>query len=672
VTHKWLEDCFVEWRNLTPAQKKYLDYAAGVNYGTILGDRGVGRVGLEEDPELLPEIMEKPAPRQNHPSNQKPGEVEQPVGKTGTGEGGNGTATSMREALEVDEVEDVLHINGDPHGKRGDDRKVPPLSPTKFGPPHGMKKTPMKPTEATEHPSATPKSGNSVSRGPVKATGAARRSLSNSPSPPEDDSKLPAATPVKAMAAMKVGPPVKSKPKSKPISSTKPTTQRDNKAVAVTALAKDPKAGPPQRDEEHSASDTYPTKSRTASKPKPGIARTHMVSGSDQESTDHMRDKKRVKGKNPVMQVDTDDQSDWDVFMPSSKQKPKPTVYKSRARIAARLYAGSEEEDGDLSGADETPLRTKIKPGPKANKVKATSRAEARTVAFTSESGSDEEVTVLPLKKGARTTGAVKKSTPRAAPQPSPHRLVSVDLPDPRAILESTLGRNSFGPVTPASRRIVKPPKRESPVHVSTYEASHSSPRRGRPSAKSGATPRSPTPSPRRSPRHPPIGSTPTARKTIPASTSAIPSSVQRTPSRRTAAAAATQKLRDEVMPDVVNFENERKRDTKGRPGRRRKSTQSSVNDDDEEEEEESDVEVRGRKKRKIANDDDDESRDDRGATINRFRVDDSDAPARRFVTNVKTSKRPADPRPDKRNAQDGARKRARRERSASARRYAS
>ncbi|KAF8512308.1 BRCT domain-containing protein, partial [Hysterangium stoloniferum] len=47
VNHKWLEDCFIEWRNLTPAQKKYLDYSANMDYGTIVGERGVGHVGLD-------------------------------------------------------------------------------------------------------------------------------------------------------------------------------------------------------------------------------------------------------------------------------------------------------------------------------------------------------------------------------------------------------------------------------------------------------------------------------------------------------------------------------------------------------------------------------------------------------------------------------------------------
>ena len=35
VTHVWLEDCFIEWRNLTPAQKKYVNYVPGVNYRTV-------------------------------------------------------------------------------------------------------------------------------------------------------------------------------------------------------------------------------------------------------------------------------------------------------------------------------------------------------------------------------------------------------------------------------------------------------------------------------------------------------------------------------------------------------------------------------------------------------------------------------------------------------------
>ncbi|KIJ22847.1 hypothetical protein M422DRAFT_97553, partial [Sphaerobolus stellatus SS14] len=42
VTHRWLEDCFVEWRNLTPAQQKYIDYADGINYSVLVGTRGVG------------------------------------------------------------------------------------------------------------------------------------------------------------------------------------------------------------------------------------------------------------------------------------------------------------------------------------------------------------------------------------------------------------------------------------------------------------------------------------------------------------------------------------------------------------------------------------------------------------------------------------------------------
>ncbi|KAF8519164.1 BRCT domain-containing protein [Gautieria morchelliformis] len=144
VTHKWLEDCFVEWRNLTPAQKKYLDYAAGVNYGTILGDRGVGRVGLEEDPELsLPEITKEPALQPNHPNDEKP-------------------TPTKAEAIEATE-----HASA-----------------------------------------ATPKSRNSGADTPARAPGAAgRRSLIKSPSPPEGgpDAKVPAATGAARRSLIKLG-----------------------------------------------------------------------------------------------------------------------------------------------------------------------------------------------------------------------------------------------------------------------------------------------------------------------------------------------------------------------------------------------------------------------------------------------------------------------------------
>ncbi|OBZ79401.1 BRCT-containing protein 1 [Grifola frondosa] len=47
VNHTWLEDCFVQWHSVTPARDKYIVFPPGVDFSTLLAERGVGRVGWE-------------------------------------------------------------------------------------------------------------------------------------------------------------------------------------------------------------------------------------------------------------------------------------------------------------------------------------------------------------------------------------------------------------------------------------------------------------------------------------------------------------------------------------------------------------------------------------------------------------------------------------------------
>ncbi|KAJ7132847.1 hypothetical protein C8R43DRAFT_652591 [Mycena crocata] len=42
VNHVWLEDCFLNWKSMTPALQKYISYPAGVDFAQILGEQGVG------------------------------------------------------------------------------------------------------------------------------------------------------------------------------------------------------------------------------------------------------------------------------------------------------------------------------------------------------------------------------------------------------------------------------------------------------------------------------------------------------------------------------------------------------------------------------------------------------------------------------------------------------
>ncbi|KLO16256.1 hypothetical protein SCHPADRAFT_901651 [Schizopora paradoxa] len=47
VNHTWLEDCFVAWRALTPAQEKYITFPQGLSFAKLVAQRGVGRIGFD-------------------------------------------------------------------------------------------------------------------------------------------------------------------------------------------------------------------------------------------------------------------------------------------------------------------------------------------------------------------------------------------------------------------------------------------------------------------------------------------------------------------------------------------------------------------------------------------------------------------------------------------------
>ena len=644
VTHKWLEDCFVEWRNLTPAQKKYLDYAPGVNYGTVLGDRGVGRIGLEEDMESLPETKAELAPTTNQTRQPKPAEGNKPEKGNATTEGLDGIPASIREALEVEEVEDALQTGGVPHEDRSA-RKGPSVTPKKLGPPRGVK-TPMKEHPADDLPSAKSRSQrNPISVAPVQTKDtdvllsiaapeiSGRGSTSK---PPQVDLDVESA-PVEA--PMKIGPPVKPKSKPKATSTTLPNELDDGddgSGVEVPLPEVNTKS---HREKESAALETMRvTKSTSKPNPKSNLARTRLVSdhGSDQESTNEVENEKPIS-KARTIQMKTNDDINEDVFTPQAKQKSKPIVYKSRNHVEKPIHdqegeCASHTDGGRLIGDPEL--------GSKQDK--ATLKAKVKQASPTSGSESDEIKLHVP-KKFTRTHNLLISGNGEAALQPSPNRIVSVDLPDPRSLLAAAC--RSFPEFTPRSRpgsRAKKPRDLTSPIHIIAKDASVSSPRRGRPSINRNSTSQSPPPSPRRSQRRLQSSSIAAAQKVgTGLSDLSSPPSHQRVSSNRLAAVAATQKLRDKVMPDVVNFENERKRGMKGGLGRKRKGVLLTSSSDSEKAEED-DFDNKSPKKRKIA-DHDDNNRKGKSKALARSVPEDSDAPPSRFVTNTKSSKRLAD-----------------------------
>ncbi|KAJ7901920.1 hypothetical protein B0H14DRAFT_3723932 [Mycena olivaceomarginata] len=66
VNHVWLEDCFVDWRDITPAVPKYIDFPPNLDFAPMLGERGV-RLNLEnlaneEEEDLVARERAEPPP----------------------------------------------------------------------------------------------------------------------------------------------------------------------------------------------------------------------------------------------------------------------------------------------------------------------------------------------------------------------------------------------------------------------------------------------------------------------------------------------------------------------------------------------------------------------------------------------------------------------------------
>ena len=51
VNHTWLEDCFVNWRNLSVGHEKYVRFSPACDCSGFLGDKGIGRKVILDDAE---------------------------------------------------------------------------------------------------------------------------------------------------------------------------------------------------------------------------------------------------------------------------------------------------------------------------------------------------------------------------------------------------------------------------------------------------------------------------------------------------------------------------------------------------------------------------------------------------------------------------------------------
>ncbi|KAI0646001.1 hypothetical protein C8Q79DRAFT_967346 [Trametes meyenii] len=478
VNHTWVEDCFVQWRYLTPANEKYTKFPPGVDFSVVLAERGIGSISW--DPAQLEEMFH---------------------------------------AAEADV--DMGAQASPPSTKR----VSASTSPKKGSPKKSKKDRRIVFSEADDGPSGTAASAGEVEEviaddeGEVSLGG--QMDVDANFEDPEDSLREERmdvddeAGPSKLPPLSKKGPPPKCTPREEEPSTDAPAKRRlvrrftprntNNEGEAVVAGT--PKSKPPLRTYESAKSDN------------------------------------RVRAESPV---------------PSPSPSP---VKKGRAQPIV-----IPDEDVTMEGASEVqarPKKVKVKKGPPGVRVTketvnagSTDPKKRRPIDALLDSGSDssdeEDVrSVLGdiVKNGrtSRTAGTRPPGSP-SKPDETPQKLDSVLVPTVGSVYGSP-ARKSGRPTAPKSTRSVIP-QVEAPVHVTKKPTRAPSPNE----STHSSSPPPPTKASRK--RKPAAAEVPEAG---PSRSASPPKLTGRTPSRRSAATKANQKLHDVVMPDLVSYQKEMK-----------------------------------------------------------------------------------------------------------------
>ncbi|GJJ08998.1 hypothetical protein Clacol_003219 [Clathrus columnatus] len=501
VNHKWLEDCFVEWRNLTPASKKYIDFAQGFNYG----ERGVGHVGLQTDPELPAEPdkeaststapvsvqTSKPSPKKARPKA-RPQQPDLDLVRTNL-DNPVGTGNSFRDALEVEEVEDVLSALDNPVPSVvpiDDDR--PPLSGSVTSPAKDKPKPRPKPKSAT-----LVKEQNSVKydvKLPEKKYFV-----------PDEEGKEPELEGGRVDEEEEEEEEVPVRTKKKQRTSIDETTQSNPK----TKLKSTAKTVRKSKSESNVSVEEIPLPSK-----KIGLSNNTRGFSTGSSKMSKSNNKKVIDDETSSSHDEEDDN-------PKAIRTPPPAKPKSKSRSPSKSTPAKRSLPPPSSDASDHEI-VEIKRPKVVHTYKSPAKAKAGRTRAASSSGDEEHSDVIEVTK----VMSGHKATAQKAIRPKPTRTVAVELPDNWSVTKSIPGRSPAKPSTSAQND-VDPGIQSSSENSSIFF-------------------------------------------------------VSRPPPQRSAAAAASEKLRNKVIPDVINFENERKRNAAST--RRRKSslgTSLSVDDDE-------------------------------------------------------------------------------------------
>ncbi|KAH7922021.1 hypothetical protein BV22DRAFT_1121771 [Leucogyrophana mollusca] len=541
VNHTWLEDCFVQWRNLTPAMERYIGFPPGVDFGKLLtgtmagekgsiGGRCVGAIDVDAEEERDREagVLEK----------QGGVDVGAEVGLNGAGDkdGEVERRSKPRSRKATDEVDEP-------------EQAPKPKSTTKAAPP--------KPA------SAKPKSAPSGSK-PVSAS-----------VPLGTNTSVRDAQEVEEEVGFGGGddgmdidePPPKSKSTPKPKSSAKsrkaPESDKDDSDENPSprkSKARAPRASP-------SPGSTPPPRKKLLRRSE--IAALKAKAGADSDAEIEGGGKGKTKGDSGT--------EDSDVPGPArsvGKAKAKAeTSAKPRGRPAkkapAKAAPSSADEapphadDNDLPPAKSKPSTAPKKPTPKAGpKPRLESPSSSSSDDIYTRPGKPQPSTSKPTAPSTSkptapsTSKTTAPSKPPAKPARSPTR--SPSPPPPKTIktpkrtvsvLVPPLPKDYFSPGKPTSGAAqAKDLARTGSIRASAAEASTSS---------SATRPR-----PRTTHAH--AGDRDVVDSSFMAEAES-PASV-RAPSKRGAASRATTKLRNEIMPDVLQYEKQVKNAKRRRP----------------------------------------------------------------------------------------------------------
>ncbi|TDL19364.1 hypothetical protein BD410DRAFT_792173 [Rickenella mellea] len=540
VNHLWLEDCFIQWRNLTPANEKYIRFPQGMDFGKLLGERGVGRVVIS-DVEIMKELekqeVEDAEKKSKAPEKDKAKPHSSPTRRSDRG----GPLPSANSARDAREVEDVVELLDD---EPLEEQKSSPRRSTRGSPSKGTKRpAQLDSDEGSERRPAKKREGGGKSKGNYESDGEDERKVKTTSS----------QTPRKTSPERKKG---RRRHRRHP--------DEDEESEDEVLL---PRSEPR----------SVPSSSKAKGK-APQRATRSTAMDEEEESEDEImlpkgKPQSSVGGKKGRHQVREEEEE--------TVRQPKKTT--SRAAARRRVEEEGEEEEDD----DEPVLLTPVKVGP-------------------------------PRGKKAGPSKDPQSSSSDKRPGPTPKRMLSVLL----------------DPLPKSASKSGSPPK--GPLHRTRSEHASAAEERSLPSSPpKRAKPDARTPTPSGSEDSAP-SSRPGPSNMSSGSRASMPYTLQRTPSKRSAASKANQKLREEVMPDVVNFQKEMKRGNvrgtweekgvkkehdvengKGDGKRRRASDTSGIHDESE------DNEVREIKKRKTtakgkkrASEDESEDDEDRPTSI--------------------------------------------------------